>query len=552
MRIMRIAVLFAVALASSFTTAALAQTFSVVYNFGAKSTDPANPDFPGILAQGRDGNLYGNTPSGTVNGAGGVFKLTPAGALTVLHSFSGLSDGGTPYGGLTLATDGNFYGTTYGGGTAGFGTVFKITPAGTLTTLYSFTDATDGSEPYAPPVQGTDGNFYGTTSQFTTGRGTIYRITPTGTLTPLYQFDNTHGVTPYSPLLLGTDGNFYGTTANGGSSGNGVVFRITPAGKLAVLHNFDGAHGRDPSAPLVQGSDGNFYGAAVYGGPADSGVVFKVTPAGGFIVLHNINGTTEGSATYGFGQAADGNFYGVNSTAGTASISCPSGCGTLFEVTTAGIFSVLHNFDGPTGINPAASPLQLTNGLVYGDTRFGGTGTLGTCSAAACGTVFSWKQSSLVPFVRAVTYYGKVSKAIEFLGQGFTGTTAVSFNGKPASFTVGSATYLTATIPAGATTGPVTVTTPSGVLTSNRKFRVTPQLTSFAPSTGPVSTIVTLTGVSLKQATKITFGGVSATTFTVISDTSVTVTVPTGAVTGKIVVTTQGGTSASTTNFTVT
>jgi uncharacterized repeat protein (TIGR03803 family) len=535
-------------------TTARAQTFSVVYNFGTKSTDPANPDNTGTLAQGRDGNLYGTTPSGTVNGGGGVFRLTPAGALTVLHSFSGLSDGGTPYGGLTLGTDGNFYGTTYGGGTAGFGTVFKITPAGTLTTLYSFTDGTDGSEPYAAPVQGTDGNFYGTTSQFTTGLGTIYKITPTGILTPLYQFDNTHGATPFSPLLLGTDGNFYGTTLNGGS--NGVVFRITPAGKLAVLHNFDGAHGQGPAAPLVQGNDGNFYGAAAYGGTAGSGVVFKLTPAGGFTVLHTMNGTTDGSATYGLGQAANGNLYGVNISNGTASTGCPSGCGTLFEVevTPSVVFSLLHNFDGPTGINPASTPVQFTSGLVYGDARFGGTGTLGGCLAqGACGTAFSWSQPGLVSFVQAVTYYGKVGKAIEFLGQGLTGTTAVSFNGTPAtSFTVSSGTYLTASVPNGATTGTVMVVTPSGTLTSNHKFRVTPTILSFSPPSGPVGTVVTITGVSLAQTTKLTFGGVAATSFSVNSDTQVTATVPTGAKTGRIVITTPGGTASSTTNFTVT
>jgi len=550
MAIMRISVLFAAALATSLTTSVYAQTFSVIYNFGTTSTDPTEPDNPGILAQGRDGNLYGTTPTGGANGYGAVFQLTPAGTLAVKYSFTGFSDGGTPHGGLTLGTDGNFYGTTSAGGTAGYGTVFKITPAGALTTIYTFTNGTDGSVPYAPPVQGTDGNFYGTTSEFQTGCGTIYKITPTGTLTPLYQFDNTHGCTPYSPLLLGTDGNFYGTTVNGGA--NGVVFRITPAGKLTVLHNFDGAHGRVPAAPLVQGNDGNFYGAAAFGGPADSGVVFKLTPAGGFTVLHSMNGTTEGSETYGFGQAANGNLYGVNTAAGTATTGCLSGCGTLFEVTTALVFSVLHNFDGPTGINPAASPVQFTSGLVYGEAAFGGTGTLGTCSTGACGTAFSWSEPGLTPFARTLTNSGKVGKTVEILGQGFTGTTAVSFNGKPATFTVASATYLTATIPAGATTGLVKVVTPGGTLASNQKFRVTPQLLSFTPASGPVTTAVTITGVSLTGATKVTFGGVAASSFTVNSDTQVTAAVPAGAKTGKIAITTPGGNASSATNFTVT
>jgi uncharacterized repeat protein (TIGR03803 family) len=546
--------IMAVLLVLAAGTTARAQTFSVVYNFGTTSTDPAEPDNPGILAQGRDGNLYGTTPTGGVNGFGAVFQLTPVGTLVVKYSFAGLSDGTTPHGGLTLGTDGNFYGTTSAGGTTGYGTVFKVTPGGALTTLYTFNNGNDGSVAYAPPVQGTDGNFYGTTSEFPNGCGTIYKITPTGALTSLYQFDNTHGCTPYSPLLLGIDGNFYGTTANGGSSGNGVVFKITPAGKLSVLHNFDGTHGRVPSAPLVQGNDGNFYGAAAFGGPADAGVLFKLTPTGGgFTVLHSMNGTTEGSETYGFGLAANGNLYGVNTATGTATTGCQSGCGTLFEITPTLVFSVLHNFDGPTGINPSSSPVQFTSGLVYGEARFGGTGTLGGCAGtAACGTAFSWSEPGLTPFVRTLTNSGKVGKTVEVLGQGFTGATAVSFNGKPATFTVASATYLTATIPAGATTGLVRVVTPGGTLSSNQKFRVTPQITSFTPPSGPVTTAVTITGVSLTGATKVSFGGVAATTFTVNSDTQVTATVPTGAKTGKIAITTPGGTASSATNFTVT
>jgi uncharacterized repeat protein (TIGR03803 family) len=543
----------AVLLVLAAGTTARAQTFSVIYNFGTTSTDPTEPDNPGILAQGRDGNLYGTTPTGGVNGFGAVFRLTPAGTLAVKYSFAGLSDGTTPHGGLTLGTDGNFYGTTSVGGTTGYGTVFKVTPAGALTTLYTFTNGNDGSVAYAAPVQGTDGNFYGTTSQFPNGCGTIYKITPTGTLTPLYKFDNTHGCTPYSPLLLGTDGNFYGTAANGGSSGNGVVFKITPAGKLTVLHNFDVAHGSVPAAPLVQGNDGNFYGAAAFGGTASSGVVFKLTPTGGFTVLHNMNGTTEGSETYGFGQAANGNLYGVNTATGTATTGCPSGCGTFFEVTPALVFSVLHNFDGPTGVNPGASPVQFTSGLVYGDARFGGTGTLGGCSGAACGTAFSWSEPGLTPFVRTVTTSGKVGKTVEILGQGLTGTTAVSFNGTPATiFTVSSDTYLTTSVPNGATTGTVMVVTPSGTLTSNHKFLVTPTILNFSPPSGPVGTVVTITGVSLTQTTKVTFGGVAATSFSVNSDKQVTATVPTGAKTGRIVITTSGGTASSATNFAVT
>src|SRR5262249_9148070 len=158
---------------------------------------------------------------------GAIFKVSPSGKLAVVYSFTGGFDGQFPTSGLTLGADGNFYGTTEGGGQFGWGTVFKLTPAGVFATLHSFANSTDGGQPYAPPVQGADGNFYGTTYQGGTGDGAVYKITPGGTLTPLYQFDGTHGLYPYAPLVLGADNNLYGTTEYGGAHGRGVIFRIT-------------------------------------------------------------------------------------------------------------------------------------------------------------------------------------------------------------------------------------------------------------------------------------------------------------------------------------
>jgi uncharacterized repeat protein (TIGR03803 family) len=194
------------------TTIAQAQNFSVLYNFGTKSGDPYNPQNAGVVARGRDGNLYTTAPRGGTSGSGTVFKITPGGTLTVVYSFDG-AHGETPYGGLTLGTDGNFYGTTYYGGASNHGTVFKVTPSGSLTLLYSFTNGTDGAFPSAPPIQGADGNFYGTTAQYIDGGpGSLYKITRSGKFTTLYTFDVTHGSEPYAPLVQGTDGNFYGTT----------------------------------------------------------------------------------------------------------------------------------------------------------------------------------------------------------------------------------------------------------------------------------------------------------------------------------------------------
>jgi len=530
--------LFALALAmAAAVTVAHAQTYTVLYNFGTKNGDPEFPTYEGILAQGRDGNVYSTAPNGGANNNfGAVFKVTPSGKLTAPYNFD--SAHGYSISGLTLGTDGKFYGTTYDGGTSDLGTVFSVSQSGSLSVLYNFSGS-DGSNPYAPPIQGSDGNFYGTT--FTGGAndwGSVYKITPSGSLKTLYSFNFTDGYRPGAPLVQGTDGNFYGTTVQGGANSSyGVVYKITTSGKLTVIYNFDGTHGGQTYGPLIVGSDGNLYGTSFFGKKGE-GVVFKITPSGKLTVLHNMNGTTDGANPFaGLVQATDGNFYGVCEDAGSA------GLGTIFRLTPQGIYTVLYNFDGTTGWKPDVTLLQDTNGILYGDTSAGGTVGEG---------VFFSLNLGLSPFASLVNSSAKVGKTAEILGQGFTGTTGVSFDGTGATFTVVSNTYLTATVPNGATTGPVTVTTPGGVLTSNKIFRVTPVILSFNPQSGPVGTPVTITGTSFTGATQVTFGGVKATSFSVDSDTQITATVPTGAKTGKIAVTTPGGTAKSATNFTVT
>lgn len=441
------------------TTAASGQTFSVLYDFGQNTGDPINPSYSGILAQGRDGNLYGTVAFGGAFQAGAMIKVTPSGNLTVVHSFDG-SVGFAPFGGLTLGTDGNFYGTNGSGGRSFQGTVFKITPGGIPTLLYQFTGKSDGSTPYAPPIQGRDGNFYGTTEiGGASHAGTVYKMTPSGTLTTLHSFDNTNGAQPIGPLLQAADGNFYGTTVSGGPSNAGTVFKITPKGKFTVLHNFDQTDGFDPSSLLVQGKDGSFYGTAFSGGAQGTGTVFKITAKGKFAVLHHFNGSTDGGNPYaGLVQGSDGNFYGVSSFNGDT-----SNHGTIFKIGPQGRFSVLHIFDGAAGATPEVTLLQHTKGMLFGDTTFGGTFNEGT--------FYSW-TAGLRPFISLVTTSGKVGKKVEILGQGFKGTRSVSFNGTSASYEVVSNTYLTATVPAGATTGPVKIATAGGTLTSKVNFHV--------------------------------------------------------------------------------
>jgi uncharacterized repeat protein (TIGR03803 family) len=251
--------------------------------------------------------------------------------------------------------------------------------------------------------------------------------------------------------------------------------------------------------------------------------------------LHNFNGT-DGSKPYArLVQATDGNFYGTTYQGG-------AGAGTVFKITPGGTLTTLHSFNQSDGTGPFGL-VQATDGNFYGTTYSGGANSY-------YGTIFSLSVG-LGPFVKTLPTSGKVGAAVKILGTNLTGATRVSFNGTAAAFTVVSASEISTTVPAGATTGKVRVTTPGGTLLSNLAFRVTPVISSFSPTSGPVGTVVVITGQSLTGATSVTFGGVKATSFTVDSYTQITATVPTGAQTGKIGVTTAGGTATSVGTFTV-
>jgi uncharacterized repeat protein (TIGR03803 family) len=532
-----------------------AQTFTNLFTFdGANGSYPQ----PSPLVQGIDGNFYGTTDGGGANtsgcsrspGCGTVFEITPEGVLTTLHNFNDDAGGWGPMPGLTLATNGDFYGVNSNGGSSGGGEAFKITAGGTLTTLLGFNGGAEGANPNSTPIQATNGNFYGTTvNGGTNGDGAIFEMTPAGALTTLHDFDFTDGWDPQdAPLVQATNGDLYGETGGGGTSSNGTVFRITPGGEFTSLHSFNGTDGTGPYGGLVQGSDGNFYGTTIAGGANGDGTVFKVTPSGMVTTLHSFDGTDGSNYKGGLVLATDGNFYGAAFGGGA------NGYGTIFEITPGGVLTTLHNFDGTDGAHPYGSLLQATNGTFYGTTSycdFYGTPSGCGCPTVGCGTVFC-VSVGLGPFVSFVRNLGHVGLSVQILGQGFTGATAVSFNGIPASFTVKSDTYLTATVPAGATNGFVTVTEPDGKLTSDKIFCVTPQIFSFTPASGPVGTTVTITGNSFTGATEVTFHNGKKATFTVGSDTQITATVPAGAITGVICVWTAGGNADFPTVFTVT
>jgi len=369
-------------------------TESVLHRFGAVSSDGQFPE--AALVEGRDGNLYGTSTRGGTNSAdptsgyGTVFKITPDGVETVLHSFSygdsGSTDGALPEGALVQGIDGNFYGTTAFGGKYGYGTVFKITPAGAETVLYSFTNSPpDGYAPQAGLIQGTDGNFYGTASfGGDYGGGTVFRITPAGAETVLYSFTGgagssgkPDGLYPVASLIEGSDHNFYGTTAYGGissSPGPGTVFKITPSGTETMLHAFNGTpDGSTPGAALIIGQDGNLYGATEFGGTNNFGTIFKITPTGDETVLfsfeHNVDGTSHRQGPNGVLEGSDGNFYGTTAAGGE------HGGGTIFKVTPAGTETLLYSFyaNANDGAYPEAPLLLGSDGNFYGTTYLGGS-----------------------------------------------------------------------------------------------------------------------------------------------------------------------------------
>jgi len=519
----------------------MAQTYIDLHEFNC-AVEGCSPTYPEVLAQGRDGNLYGTTDAGGTSAMGTVFKITTSGTLTTLHNFSGL-DGQNPDGGLVLGTDGNFYGTTRFGGASNLGTVFKITPSGVLTTLHSFS-GTDGSEPRPGLVQGKNGALYGTTCGFNPP-WTSYSITSTGVFKTINATNDVRIATCSSaPLILGNDGNLYGTTMAGGTTETGTVFRMSPAGVLKGIYTGDFAHGTNLVAPVVQGNDGFLYGAAMAGGAGSFGVLFKLSTAGKYTILHEfgLDLIHDGMYPYsGLVAASDGKFYGATS-AGSGSGSVPNG--NLFSVTTSGTYNLLYAFDYLHGYLDQATAMQHTNGKIYGVAEGGGP-------TFNSGVIYSLDNGAPA-FVRVMTKWASAGQTVQILGQGFTGTSSVKFGSASASFTVVSDSYLTAVVPSGGSAGFVTVTTPSGALTSSQKFNVVPVISGIAPASGPVGLEMTITGTGFTGASAVKFGGVKATGFTVNSGATITATVPGGALTGKVSVTTAGGSASSRTVFTVT
>jgi len=515
-----------------FALLAQGQVYTQIHNFDWH-VEGANPNYPALLAQGEDGNIYGTLQT-TFPKFGSVFVSTPAGAVSPLYIFQGQPDGNTPQSGLSLGFDGNFYGTTETGGTNNFGSVFKF-GNGVPGSMYSFSNGTDGAYPWAPPIQAADGNIYGVTNNGNTP-GQIYRITPSGAYTVI-------ATAPYqtiAPLIQGADGNLYGTTGKGGTGNEGTVFQLTIKGKikLKIIHSF--SDGLNPNGPVMQSADGKLYGTTAWGGTAGQGTVFVMTTSGGgYKILHSFQTTDGSNPDGGLVQGSDKFLYGAAARGGA------NGIGTFFKVNTKGTtFAVVHDFDTLSGDTPFGTPMLHTNGIIYGTTEHGGTPN------TTYGVLYSF-DAGLKPFASLVVIWsGAVGSQVGILGQGFSTATGVKFGTGPGTFTVVSDTFMIASPTTGATTGAVTVLEPGGNLVTPQQFKVLPTISGFNPTSGPVGTQVVITGTSFSQATAVTFKGGKA-TFTVNSDTQITATVPTGAKTGPISVTTKGGKVTSKSKFTV-
>ncbi len=458
------------AITLSLAVRAQAQTLTYLATFNG-----VDGSGPSTVIQATDGNFYGTTAgAGEGDGSvGNIVRITPTGEISSIYSFCSqphCADGQLPETPPILGNDGNLYGVTWGGGSdlnngAGWGTVYKVTLDGQLTTLYTFCVVScvdDGGNP-SGLMQAADGNFYGTTligGEF--GAGNLFKITPTGGFTVVHNFCSlancADGDEPGSAPIQGLDGSLIGTTRGGGTHGGGVVYALSPFGTFNVVHTFFCSNGpcprgSDPNG-VVQDAAGNLFGTTLFGGSAGEGTAFEVTSTHQFKLLHSFTygaGTDPNTLTLG----NDGNFYGT-----TEGI---DGYGTIYQITPAGAYTTLHNFTYGGGTVPYTSLYQAPDGNFYGAIEYYGINSNGA--------EYSFNYN-LGPLVQTVPLRGLAGTSVNIVGNGLTGSSSVTFNGVEAAFTVESDTSIKATVPAGAKTGKVSVVTPSGTLNSNPQFVV--------------------------------------------------------------------------------
>jgi uncharacterized repeat protein (TIGR03803 family) len=323
------------------------------------------------IVVGPGGDIYGTTGSGGAANLGVVYKMTPGGRETVLHSFKGGTDGATPGGSLAFDSAGNVYGTTNAGGASDAGIVYKVTPSGQETILYTFTGGADGGLPRGVTIDSA-GNLYGATfgggSGSLTGiqEGVIFEVNPSGQETVLHSFTGlSDGGVPESGVILDPEGNLYGTTTQGGADYGGVLYRLSASGQYMVLYSFSSSSGFAPWAGVVRDSAGNLYGTtAAGGGPADAGVVYELDTSGNYTVLYAFQGAAEGSGPYtGVSRDSAGNLFGATQYGGETE--CFLGCGVVYEVDAGGNYTVLYSFTGGSD-GASGAVISASEGKLYG------------------------------------------------------------------------------------------------------------------------------------------------------------------------------------------
>lgn len=460
---------------------------------------------------------------------------SPAQTFTRLTKFNGENGAWPTYGSLVQGVDGDFYGTTSFGGANGAGSVFKITPNGKVTTIYSFCSqagCTDGDVPNDSLVQTFDGNFYGTTYEGgASNNGTVFELTPKGVLTTLHSFCTSNcadGLFPYAGLILAPDGEFYGVTSRTGGAISiyGTVFEISEMGQLTTLHTFcaqtnciDGSSG---ARGLTLAANGNFYGVTGDGGPHNAGTIFKITPQGEFRTLHSFN-ISDGATPNAVMQARNGNLYGTTLGGGT------NNSGVIFQLTADGQFQVLYNFctqvNCSDGANPYAPLMEGSDGTFYGTTTFGGASQINQV-LLGFGTVFRITPAGQFTTLHTFCTGGGDCADGAYPLDGLTQGTDGSFYGT---------TYGRSECPGNCGT----------------VFKLSMGLAPFVQASqdfGRIGRSVNILGNNLTGATSVSFNGVPA-TFKVLSNTFIRAMVPSCATSGRISVTTAAGTLSSNTDF---
>jgi uncharacterized repeat protein (TIGR03803 family) len=460
-------------LALFFTTGLQAQspvpTITQLFAFACDSTGQACPDgkYPNALLQSADGNFYGTAlvgGTGNVSAGGTVFKISASGKFTLLYTFSADQNGkysnGSLPNSLVEGNNGFLYGTTLLGGANNTGLVFKISKTGKFQVL---NDAV-GYNGYGPTtlVLGRDGNLYGGTFGDGSVGGSLFRVTPKGPYTLLHAFN----LPVEGPMTLGmtlaSDGNLYGTTL-GGEELKTTLFRLTPSGQFTTLQTL--IYGQFPVSPPIQASDGKLYGGmSRYEGQAEAGLFTSNLSGSNFaeVLLPQL---TFGDYIQYLTPASDSNLWSIvyHTNLQTVDVISLSRSGKLLQTV---------SFDGANGEYPDASLVQGSDGRLFGVTELGGSVQQGD---VANGVVFTLDAGLAAPKPELVIFNpsrGKVGAKVAIHGTHFVGTTVVTFNGVNATFRVLNTGYLLATVPQGATTGPIRVTNPGSTTASRKDFTV--------------------------------------------------------------------------------